>query len=503
MKKPHFYVLLGLLLFACVSTTSAANKPTNIIFIMADDLGYAELGSYGQKKIRTPHLDQLAKEGMRFTRHYSGNAVCAPSRCVLLTGKHPGHAWVRSNKATPPLGQEPIPASEVTVAELLQKKGYATGAFGKWGLGRPGSSGDPLTQGFDRFFGYNCQSRAHSYYSDYLQDDDKHFALKNHPPIPGHASLAEGADALDPKSYAMFKGSDYASDHINAEALKFLDKNKDKPFFLYYPTMIPHVALHVPDEELEPYLKLGWKEKPFTKRKSDGQGHGYTPHLTPKAAYAAMISRMDRYVGKLLARLQELGLAENTLVVFTSDNGTTHLGDEVDFDFFKSVAGLRGLKGSLYEGGVRVPLIVRWPGHVLPGSVSDYVSGFEDWLPTLMEVVGASSDVPDGLDGVSLVPVLEGEKQVERDFLYREFPSYGGQQALWVGKWKAVKQEMLKKGKGQIELYDLSVDEGEQNDVAAKYPEVLQRMQKLMDEQHVPSEVFPLPPYEQRKRKKK
>lgn len=503
MKKISSYLLLGLSMFTFVSVGGAATPKTNIIFIMADDLGYAELGSYGQKKIRTPHLDQLAKEGMRFTRHYSGNAVCAPSRCVLLTGKHPGHAWVRSNKATPPLGQEPIPASEVTVAELLQKQGYATGAFGKWGLGRPGSSGDPLTQGFDRFFGYNCQSRAHSYYSDYLQDDDKHFALKNHPPIPGHAGLAEGADPLDPKSYAMFKGSDYASDHINEEALKFLDKNKDQPFFLYYPTMIPHVALHVPDEELEPYLKLGWEEKPFTGRNANGKRYGYTPHRTPKAAYAAMISRMDRYIGKLLKRLADLGLAENTLVVFTSDNGTTHLGDEVDFDFFESVASLRGLKGSLYEGGVRVPLIVRWPGHVKPGSVSDYVSGFEDWLPTLMEVVGASAEVPKGLDGMSLVPLLEEKKTAERDFLYREFPSYGGQQALWVGKWKAIKQEMAKKGKGQTELYDLSADEGEKNDVAAKYPEVMQAMQKQMDEQHVPSQVFPLPPYEQRKKKKK
>lgn len=493
-------MLIVLAVFVLSSSAGAADKKPNIVFIMADDLGYAELGSYGQKKIRTPNLDQLAKEGMRFTRHYSGNAVCAPSRCVLMTGKHPGHAWVRSNKATKPLGQEPIPDSEVTVAELLKKQGYATGAFGKWGLGRPGSSGDPLNQGFDRFFGYNCQSRAHSYYSEYLQDDDKHFALKNNPPIPGHAGLADGADPLDPKSYAMFKGTDYASDHINEEALKFMRKNKDRPFYLYYPTMIPHVALHVPDEELEPYLKLGWKEKPFTGRNDNGKRYGYTPHMTPKAAYAAMISRMDRYIGKLLKQLDELDLAQNTIVVFTSDNGTTHLGDEVDYEFFESVGPLRGLKGSLYEGGVRVPAIVRWPGHVKAGSVTDFVSGFEDWLPTMMEVIGDSAGIPKGLDGVSLVPVLESREQGERDFLYREFPSYGGQQALWSGKWKAVRQEMAK-GKVEIELYDLSQDVGEQNNVAADNPEVVKRLHRQMDEQHVPSEIFPLRPYEERKKK--
>ncbi len=495
-------ILAALMILVFSPIASAAGKKPNIVFIMADDLGYSELGSYGQKKIRTPHLDQLAKEGMRFTRHYSGNAVCAPSRCVLMTGKHPGHAWIRTNKGTPPLGQEPIPDSEVTVAELLKKQGYATGAFGKWGLGRPGSSGDPLKQGFDRFFGYNCQSRAHSYYSDYLQDDDKHFALKNNPPIPGHAGLADGADPLDPKSYAMFKGTDYASDHINEEAIKFLHKNKDRPFYLYYPTMIPHVALHVPDEELEPYLKLGWKEKPFTGRNDNGKRYGYTPHMTPKAAYAAMISRMDSYVGKLLKQLDELGLSENTIVVFTSDNGTTHLGDEVDYEFFESVGPLRGLKGSLYEGGVRVPAIVRWPGHVEPGSVTDFVSGFEDWLPTILEMIGDSASVPKDVDGISLVSVLEGKEQDGRSFLYREFPSYGGQQALWSGKWKAVRQNMSK-GNVEIELYDLSQDVGEKNNIAAQHPDVLKRMHQQMDEQHVTSDIFPIRPYEQPKPKKK
>ena len=272
-----------------------ADKP-NIIFIMADDLGWTELGSYGQKKIKTPHLDQLAREGMRFTANYSGNAVCAPSRCVLMTGKHPGHAFVRNNKEFKPEGQHPIPPEEVTMGELLQAQGYVTGAFGKWGLGGPHSHGDPIEQGFDRFYGYNCQRHAHSYYPNYLWSDQKRVPLKNVPPVPGHASLPKDADPKDPRSYDVFKGQDYAPDRINEQALAFIRQNKDKPFFLYYPTVIPHVALHVPDEELKPYLAQKWNDPPFTR----DQGYGYTPHFTPRAAYAAMITRMDRYIGNVL-----------------------------------------------------------------------------------------------------------------------------------------------------------------------------------------------------------
>ena len=336
---------------------------------MADDLGYAELGSYGQTKIRTPNLDQLAKQGMRFTQHYAGNAVCAPSRSVLMTGQHPGHTWIRANKNAKSFGDEPIPASTITFAKLMKKQGYATGAFGKWGLGAPGSSGDPLSQGFDHFFGYNDQSRAHSYYSDYLQDDDKQFPLSNHPPVPGHASLPPGADPLDPRSYDKFKGTDFASDRINKKALNFVRANQDKPFLLYYPMLLPHLALHVPDNDLKQYLELGWDESPFT----GVVDFGYTPHMTPKAAYAAMITRMDYYVGRLLNLLEELNLTDNTIVIFTSDNGTTYLKKEVDYEFFESVGPFRGLKGSLYEGGVRVPAIVRWPGKVRAGTTTDYI----------------------------------------------------------------------------------------------------------------------------------
>ncbi len=467
----------------------ADNARPNVVFILADDLGYRELGSFGQKLIRTPNLDQLASEGMRLTQHYSGNAVCAPSRCVLMTGKHPGHAFVRSNKSTKPEGQQPIPDDEITLAELMKDQGYVTGAFGKWGLGGPDSSGRPLNQGVDRFFGYNCQSHAHSYYPSYLWDDAQHIKLNNDPPVPGHASLADGADKSDPRSYDEFKGDDYAPDRINAAALDFVRDNKDRPFFLYYPTVIPHVALHVPDDELEAYLDLRWKDPPFTRE----SGYGYTPHFTPRAAYAAMITRMDRYVGNLLKLLDDLGLAENTIVVFSSDNGTTHLDQEVDYTFFNSVGELRGLKGSLYEGGVRVPTIVRWPGKVKAGSTSDRVSGFEDWMPTLLDAVGGGDSVPKNIDGISLLPTLLGEDQPERPYLYREFPSYGGQQTIRVGDWKAVRQNMAK-GNLEIELYNIADDIGETNNVAKDHPELVTKFARMMEEVRTPSDIFPLVP---------
>lgn len=466
-----------------------ANSQPNVVFILADDLGYRELGCFGQQKIKTPHLDRLAAQGMRLTQHYSGNAVCAPSRCVLMTGKHPGHAFVRNNKATPPEGQQPIPDSEVTLAELMQQQGYATGAFGKWGLGGPGSSGEPLRQGVNRFFGYNCQSHAHSYYPSYLWSDDKRIELANHPAIPGHANLPAGADPNDPRSYDAFQGQDYAPDRINQQALRFIRDHQDRPFFLYYPTIIPHVALHVPDEELKPYRALGWNDPPFTR----ANGRGYTPHYTPRAAYAAMITRMDRYVGNVLNLLAELELSDNTIVVFSSDNGTTHLGEEVDYEFFKSVGELRGLKGSLYEGGVRVPTIVRWPGHVPAGSQSDRISGFEDWMPTLLELTGSSIEAPSGTDGISLAPTLLGKSQPARPFLYREFSGYGGQQSIRVGDWKAIRQNMSK-GELKTELYNLAEDIGERHDVAAQHPDVLARLTKLMQREHTPSELFPLRP---------
>ena len=485
---------------------SQSRRVPNIIFILADDLGYAELGCYGQKKIKTPNIDRLAREGMRFTDHYCGNAVCAPSRCVLMTGKHSGHAFVRNNaamKLSDELierygmefgGQQPIPDSEVTIGEVLKQKGYATAAIGKWGLGHFGTTGDPNKQGFDLFFGYNCQAHAHSYYPAYLWLNDKKFPLKNDPPVPGHAGLAEGADPNDPASYAPFKGRDYAPDHMIEQALRFIESNQDRPFFLYFPSTIPHVALHIPDEELEPYLGE-WEDPPFTRDKG-----GYTPHFTPRAAYAAMISRLDKSVGQIMAQLERFGLDDNTLVMFSSDNGTTHLEQEVDYKFFESVGPLRELKGSLYEGGIRVPMIARWKGKIEPSTTTDLPSAFYDVMPTLAEVAGV--DAPDGIDGISFLPTLLGRsgKQKKHDFLYWEFTGYGGQQAVRMGPWKAVRQNMLQKNNPdplKIELYNLADDIGEQNDLAAERPEIVDKARKLMKSQRVPSEIFKMPPLDQ------
>lgn len=472
------------------SPSLCADQPAtapNIIFILADDLGYREAGCFGQERIKTPSLDRLAADGIKLTQHYCGNAVCAPSRCVLMTGQHPGHATIRSNKAAPPEGQAPILDEDITVGELLQQAGYVTGAFGKWGLGGPESCGQPNDQGFDRFFGYLCQSHAHSYYPSYLRSDRGVVELNNNPAINGHANFTKNDDKANPRAYDQFKGTDYAPDHINREVLNFIRDHKDEPFFCYYPTVIPHVALHVPDEDLQPYLAEGWNDPPFTKQK----GYGYTPHYTPRAAYAAMITRMDTYIGNVLNLLDELELTKNTIVIFSSDNGTTHLKLEVDYDFFKSVGELRGLKGSLYEGGVRVPTIVKWPGQVKPGTRNKFVSGFEDWMPTMLEIAGKQHLVPDHCDGISLVPMLKGESQPERKFLYREFAGYGEQQTIRVGKWKAVRQNLRKK-EIKTELYDIENDIGETTDLADSHPNVVQRLEAAMKQQHVPSNLFPI-----------
>jgi len=480
MNRRQFFQSIIAVTLVCLSTLSiaeaGARRKPNVVLIMADDLGYSELGSYGQEKIRTPFLDKLASQGLRFTDAYAGNAVCAPSRCVLMTGKHPGHAFIRANHGVRPIGQAPLPKSEITIAEILKKNGYVTGVFGKWGLGHHGNEGDPLNKGFGRFFGYYCQAHAHSYYPSHLWSDGKRISLDNEPPVPGHARFPTSADPNDPSSYDRYKGKDYAPDRINEQVLEFVRQNKHKPFFLYYPTMLPHVALHVPDEELKPYLALKWEDPPFLGKK----GSGYTPHYTPRAAYAAMITRMDRYVGNIINLIDELGLADNTIVIFTSDNGTTWLKGEVDYDFFESVRPLKGLKGSLDEGGIRVPMIVRWPGHAIPGTTSDRVVGFEDVLPTLAELTGAEEDVPEQVDGISFLPTIQNKSQAERPFLYREFPDYGGQISVRMGKWKGIKRGLRKNRNAALELYNLKADIGEKKNVVKKHPDIARRIELIM-----------------------
>ena len=441
-----------------------AKKP-NIIYILADDLGYGELGCYGQKKIRTPNLDRMAAQGLRFTQHYAGNAVCAPSRCVLMTGLHSGHAQIRNNRETKPDGQQPIAANTVTLARLLQRAGYATGMIGKWGLGMHDSTGDPHKQGFDHFFGYYCQRHAHNHYPTFLWRNAKKVPLEGN---PGGAT-----------------GKQHSHDLFEKEALEFIRKNKDGPFFLYLPFTIPHVALQVPDDSLAEY-KGKWDDPPYLGKK------GYQPHEHPRACYAAMVTRMDRTMGHILDLLRELNLDDDTIVIFSSDNGPTHDGvGGSDSIFFFSAGVLRGFKGSLFEGGVRVPMIVRWPGRCPAGRTTDLISGFQDVLPTLCELAGAKT--PPGLDGISMAPTILGKgEQKKHDFLYWEFPGYGGQQAVRLGDWKGIRQNMHK-GNLRLQLFDLSKDISESKDVAAQHPEVVQRILAIMRAQHAPSELFLFP----------
>jgi arylsulfatase A-like enzyme len=490
---PLFSAINAVLISNFVSELRAEERPPNIVFIIADDLGYGDLGCYGQKKISTPNIDRLAGEGMRLTAHYSGSNVCAPSRCVLMTGKHPGHGYVRENRQAKgfPEGQEPVPDGLLRLPPLLKKQGYVLGGFGKWGLGPVGSSGDPLKQGFDRWFGYNCQGVAHNYYPTHLWDNDKQLKLDN-PKFAAHQRLPDSADPTDSKSYAQYSGKDYAPDLIGHQAREFVRANKDRPFFCYYATTVPHLALQVPEDSLKDYAGK-FPETPYI------GDRGYLPHRQPRAAYAAMITRMDRDVGKLLELIKELKLDERTIIVFTSDNGPLYdRAGGTDTDYFDSAAGLRGRKGSFYEGGFREPCLVRWKGRIATGSTSDRVTGFEDWIPTLLELIDAAGKTPRDIDGVSFAPTLLGKKQEPRTFLYRESPGYGGQQCVRVGDWKAIRRNLNPAPKakeqktGNVELYDLAVDPGEKSDMAGKNPEVVAKLLAIMEKQHVRSELFPL-----------
>ena len=494
MRTAWFLCLATLFLIGYApSITHAAEPPRpNIVFLLCDDLGYGDVGCFGQKKFRTPNIDRLAAEGMRLTVHYSGSAVCAPSRCALMTGKHSGHGFIRSNRQYRPdsEGQWPLPAEEVTLAELLKSLGYTTGAFGKWGLGAPDTTGEPLRQGIDRFFGYNCQGVAHNFFPTYLWDNAEKRPLNN-PAFATQQKFPADTDPNSPASYARYTGNDYAPDLINEQARKFLRDNKDRPFFLYYPTTVPHLALQVPEDSLSEY-EGKFPEEPYLGER------GYLPHRAPRAAYAAMVTRLDREMGRLIDMVDEFDLAERTIFVFTSDNGPLydrHGG--TDTDFFQSAGIFRGRKGSLYEGGIRVPCIVRWNGKIAAGSESTRVTGFEDWLPTLLELVGASETTPKGLDGISFAPTLLGRQQEPRPFLYREIPEYGGQQCVRVGDWKAVRQKLhpgpkAKLDPGPVELYDLKNDPSETTDVAALHADVVAKLSALLKEQHVKSEVFPM-----------
>jgi arylsulfatase len=497
LQSPLVLRIRALLLSMAALMTGACTeppgpgRPPNIVFIMADDLGYGELGAYGQTKIRTPHIDRMAEEGLRFTQHYSGSPVCAPSRAVLLTGLHTGHAYIRGNDEMADRGdvwhdlslegQRPLREGTVTVARVLQEAGYTTGAMGKWGLGGPGSTGAPNRQGFDRWYGYLGQRLAHNYYPVHLWRDSVKHVLDGNDYFHPHQALPDTADPHDPASYAAFSGEQYAHDLIANEALRFIRDSQDRPFFLYVPFTIPHVALQVPEDALAEY-DGAFDEEPYT-GPEDG-AISYLPHPRPRSAYAAMISRMDRDVGRILALLAELGLDAHTIVFFTSDNGPSWVGG-ADPDFFESRGPLHGRKAQLWEGGIRVPMVVRWPGRIAPGTVTDLSSAFWDVFPTLADLAGATT--PPGLDGLSLVPTLLGDQESQRrhDYLYWEF---NGGQAVRHGDWKGIRG----RGRTDLELYDLGTDIGESRDVARDHPEVLARIEEIMRTARTESELFPL-----------
>lgn len=454
-----------------VDESAVSGEKPNIIYILADDAGYGDIGIYGQHHFATPHIDRLAAEGIYFTQHYSGSTVCAPSRSSLMTGLHTGHTYIRGNKGVQPEGQEPLPDSIYTMAEMMQEAGYVTGAFGKWGLGYPGSEGDPRNQGFDRFFGYNCQGLAHNYYPEYLWDDSEKIML------PGNTGDGMGT---------------YSQDVIHAEALRFIEENHGRPFFLFLPYVLPHAELLVPEDSILEKFRGKFPEKPYEgvdygepRFRTGGYGSQQIPH----AAFAAMMTRLDLYVGQVIEKLDELGLSENTIVMFSSDNGP-HLEGGADPRFFDSNGPLRGFKRDVYEGGIRVPFIVRWPGIVAPGQTSDHVSAFWDVMPTLAEIARISA--PEGIDGISFLPTLLGQTgQQAHDYLYWEFHEQKGKQAVRKGNWKAVRLNAATDPKAPIELYDLSTDIEERNDVAAEHPEVVREMGEIMRQSHVNSELFP------------
>ncbi|AQT67342.1 Arylsulfatase [Anaerohalosphaera lusitana] len=454
-------------LSGCMAETAkiggkGGRKP-NIIYILADDLGIGDLGCYGQEKIKTPNIDRLAAEGMKFTDHYSGSTVCAPSRCSLMTGRHTGHCYIRGNWEVQPEGQMPLPAEKVTVAEVMKRAGYTTGAFGKWGLGYPGSEGDPINQGFDEFFGYNCQREAHHFYPDHLWHNDKKVILEG--------------NKGDSKQQ-------YSHDLIAEKSLEFVKEHKDEPFFMFVPFTIPHAELAVPEDSLEQYEDKGWSEKVYK-----GSKHGYGRQEQPRAAYAAMVTRMDSDVGRLMALLKELDIDDDTIVMFSSDNGA-HTEGGNDWRFFDSNGPFRGIKRDLYEGGIRVPMIARWPGKIEAGSVSDHISAFWDILPTCAQLAGV--DAPPNIDGLSFVPELIGKPQKKHEYLYWEFPVWGGRQAVRMGKWKAVRLNVKKNPEAPIELYNLNKDIGEQNNVADQHLEIVAKMKEIMEKAHTPSEKFKL-----------
>lgn len=479
LSKPVFASLGAFSAIAAVTNVvQAGEKPVqqpNIVYILADDLGYGDLSCYGQKRFSTPQIDQLAKSGIRFTQHYAGCTVCAPSRSSLMTGQHTGHTPIRGNKGWEPEGQYPMTANAFTIAEMLKQAGYNTGAFGKWGLGFVGTEGDPNKQGFDEFFGYNCQSLAHNYFPEYLWDNDQKVILKGN---------------------ANNQSNDYAPELFHKRALRFIEKNNPsktgKPFFLFYPNIIPHAELLLPEENLKEFRGKLIPEKEYKGAEPGSPNFRKGPYGTQKethAAFAAMVTYLDRQVGEVVAKLKELGLDKNTLIIFTSDNGP-HLEGGADPDYFDSNGPFRGYKRDLYEGGIRVPMIACWPEQIKPGTTSDHLSAFWDVMPTIAEITGCKT--PENIDGISFLPTLTGKaKQRQHQNLYWEFHEMNGRQAIRNGDWKLVRYQVFIPANTTTELYNIKNDPEEKTNLAAQHPEIVARLLTEMNHSRIDSEIFP------------
>lgn len=472
-----------------------AEKP-NVIVILMDDLGYGEIGCYGQQKIETPNIDKLCELGLHFTQSYAGSPVSAPSRCVMMTGLHSGHSQIRRNEALPYRGavnnydsmyvhpslegQKPLEGNTYTIGRLMQDAGYVTGLFGKWGLGYPGSDGTPNKQGFDEFYGYNCQRQSHTFYPAFLYRNECREYLDNKVIDPHKARLAPGEDRYDPANYSRYYQNDYANDKIFDNLMSFIDDNAGKPFFLMFTTPLPHVSLMAPQEWVDHYVEKFGDEEPYT-----GES-GYQICRYPHATYAAMVSYFDEQVGRLVAKLKEEGIYRNTLIIFTSDNGPTFNGGS-DSPWFNSAGPFRSEygwgKNFLHEGGIRVPMIAVWDGKIQAGSVSDHMTSFQDFMPTLAELTG--QECP-RTDGISFLPTLMGEteKQAGHEFLYWEYPDKTiGNKAVRKGKWKGIITN-ISKGNDKMELYDLEEDIQESRDVSSEHPEIVRDFYRLMENSH-------------------
>lgn len=456
---------LAALAAAVPDAAPRSGAPPNILLIQADDLGYGDLSVTGQVKFATPNLDRLAREGTRFTQYYAGSTVCAPSRAALMTGRHTGHSAIRGNGAQG-AGDVPLPAAEVTVAELLKQAGYRTAIVGKWGLGQPGSTGMPDRQGFDHAFGFLDQRHAHRQYTDYL--------WRNGERVPTR---------LD---------GDYVGDLFTKEAAAFIERDDSRPFFVYLNYTVPHAELRAPEDSMAPF-RGRFEERPFSNpaadarpsgAQPDGPSLGYRSQPTPFAAFAAMITRMDRDIGSLADRLRARGIDRNTLVLFVSDNGP-HKEGGADPAYFHSAGPLRGIKRDLYEGGIRVPMIAVWPGTIPAGRVSSQIWAHWDMLPTLAELAGVRP--PAGLDGVSMAGPLRGHGRVDHAPLYWEFHERGFQQAVRMGRWKGLR---LAPGR-PLELYDLEADPGETHDLAAARPAEVRRIEAYLATARTDSALWP------------